>query len=114
MNPISILGLETRGFLYLLAALLAYRLLTRQINLNGLLSRKGETTAVSPERVQLLLATLALSAKFLGDVAHTTNGKMPDITPQWLLIFGGSSGIYASIKAITMLKIKKISTGSMK
>ena len=106
MNPIDILRLEGNGFLVLLAAILIYRMLTRQISLGGLLARKDGSGGVSPERVQLLLATLALSVKYVGDVVHSTNGVLPDVSAQWLYVFGGSSGIYASVKAITTLKSK--------
>ncbi len=100
------LSLDARGFLYGLAALVAYRLLTRQINLSGLLSRKTDGGAVSPERVQLLLATMALSVKYLVEVAHNSSGAMPDVDANWLYVFGGSSGIYASVKAWTTLRNK--------
>jgi hypothetical protein len=104
MDPITILRWEGQGFLVLLAVILVYRMLTGGINLTGLLRRKDSDGGVSPERIQLLLATLALSAKYLGEVAHATGGAMPDINSQWLYVFGASSGIYASLKAWTTLK----------
>jgi hypothetical protein len=103
MDPITILRWEGLGFLVLLAMILVYRMLTGQIILAGLFRRKDDQGAVSPERVQLLLATLALSGKYLGSVLHNTNGSLPDISPQWLYLFGASSGLYASVKAITTL-----------
>jgi hypothetical protein len=102
----SILHFEGWGFLCLLGALVAYRLLTGQINLNGLLLRKDGTGAVSPERVQLLLATMALSAKYLGEVAHSGGGAMPNVRAEWLYVLGGSSGIYAVGKALRVLRRK--------
>jgi len=106
MDPITILRWEGQGFLALLAMILVYRMLTGQIILAGLLRRKNDEAAVSPERVQLLLATLALSAKYLGSVVHNTSGAMPDVSPQWLYVFGASSGVYASVKAFTTLRHK--------
>jgi hypothetical protein len=104
MDPITILRWEGQGFLVLLAMVLVYRMLTGKIHLGGLLRRKDHEGAVSPERVQLLLATLALSAKYLGSVLHGTSGSLPDISPQWLYLFGASGGVYASAKAITTLR----------
>lgn len=103
---IHILRLESLGFLCLLAATLVFRMLTGRINLNRLLARKDGSVGVSPERVQLLVATLALSTKYMGDVIHGANGALPDVSAQWLYVFGASSGIYASVKAYTALRSK--------
>ena len=106
MYPIHILRLVSLGFVSLLAATLVYRMLTRRINLSRLLARKDGSVGVSPERVQLLMATLTLGAKYVGDVIHGTNGVLPDVSAQWLYVFGGSCGIYASVKAYTTLRSK--------
>lgn len=106
MRVTSILHFEAWGFLCLLGVLVVYRLLTRQINLNGLFSRKDGSNSTSPERIQLLAATLAMSANYLASVVHGTGSGMPDVPPQWLYLFGGSSGIYVAGKALTMLKSK--------
>ena len=45
MDPIRILRWEGIGFLYALAALLSYRMLTRRINLAGLLGDGSGTGA---------------------------------------------------------------------
>jgi len=55
MTPVHILHLEVQWFLLLLAATFAYRMLTRRIPLNGLLSNTADGQQVSPERVQLLI-----------------------------------------------------------
>ncbi len=87
----------------MLAALLAVKMLTGSISVGGLLARKDGDQGVSPERIQLLLATLALGAKYIGSVAHGTDvHMMPDVSNQWLYLFGGSGGIYASVKALAM------------
>jgi hypothetical protein len=97
----AILHFEIVAFLGLLAGIVFYKLLTRQISLKGLLLRKsGDGTSVSPERVQLLLATVAVSLNYLGDVAQSPAGSMPDISPQWLYVIGASSGTYLGAKAI--------------
>jgi hypothetical protein len=67
-------------------------MLTGRINLSRLLARKDGSLGVSPERVQLLIATLALSAKYVGDVIHGTNGVLPDVSAQWLYVFGEAAG----------------------
>ena len=99
---------EVFGFLGALAAIIAYRLLTREINLSGLLRRKQDSQALSPERLQLLLATLTMSANYLSAVmsAQTTN-TLPDVPAPMLAAFGASGLIYAAGKAITDLKIRK-------
>jgi hypothetical protein len=106
VNPIHLLQLEMRGFLILLAAIVAFKMLTGRIHLSGLLARKQDGGQVSPERIQLLLATMAMGAKYLSSVLHASNGAMPDVSPNWLYVFGGSSGIYASVKAITTMTRK--------
>jgi hypothetical protein len=107
MDPIRILHWEGLGFLYLLAAILALKLLTRQIKLDGLLARKHDGTPVSPERIQLLAATIAVCVTYIGNVIHsTTTASLPDVSSQMLYVFAGSSGIYASVKAFTTLSRK--------
>jgi hypothetical protein len=102
MTPVHILHLEVQWFLLLLAATFAYRMLTRRIPLNGLLSNTADGQQVSPERVQLLIATMAISAQYLGQVAHGNGTTLPDVNAQWLTMFGASSGVYASVKAARM------------
>ena len=101
----TILEIEGWGFLGLLSAIVTYRLLTRQVNLNGLLLRKNGSGSPSPERIQLLLATLAIGGKYLSEVFQSQGGdKLPDIDPQWLYVFGGSSGVYVLGKALTSFR----------
>ncbi len=101
----TLLKIEGWGFLGLLGAIVTYRLLTRQINLSGLLLRKNGSGSPSPERVQLLLATLAVSGKYLSEVFQSPGSDMlPDIGPQWLYVMGGSSAVYALGKALTTLR----------
>jgi hypothetical protein len=105
MNVTSLLNLELKGFLFALSALLGYRLLTRRLPLAGLLATKdAKARAVSPERVQLLIATLAVSANLLGGSLHSPDGTMPDVSGTWVAIFGGSGGLYAAVKAFRTFK----------
>jgi hypothetical protein len=107
MSPIRVLHFELLGFLYVLAAVVLFQIVTRQINLAGLVTHKDRSDRVSPERIQLLLATIAMSVSYFGEVASNTSGKLPDISPQWLYLFSGSSGIYIAGKAWVTYNIKK-------
>ncbi|MCU1321635.1 MAG: hypothetical protein JWM43_1284 [Acidobacteriaceae bacterium] len=102
MRILSILHFEVWSFLCVLGGMIVYRLLTRQIDMGGIFARKDGSEAASPERIQLLLSTLGLSVQYLGQVWHTPDGKMPEISRDWLMVFGGSSGIYVGVKALTM------------
>ena len=95
-----VLAIEAQGFLLALAVCLVFQMLTGRINLRGLLMAKNGSGQVTPGRVQLLLATFAAGAHYLSQVAAASGtGKMPDVGPEWLYLFGGSSGIYALEKA---------------
>jgi hypothetical protein len=73
--------------------------------MSGLLLRKNGSGSPSPERVQLLLATLAVSGKYLSEVfASPGSSKLPDISPDWLYVLGGSSAVYVAGKALTTFK----------
>lgn len=101
----SILEIEGWGFLLLLAAIIAFRLLTRKINLHGLLHRKNGSGSVSPERVQLLIATIAFAARYLTQVVQSADQhSLPNVDPQWLYTIGGSSSIYVLGKAATTFR----------
>ena len=104
LSPIRIMHFEALGFLYGLAVVVAYQILTRQINLQGMLQRKDGSGQTSPERIQLLLATIAAGARYLTQVAQAPNGIMPDIDNSWLYLMGGSSGIYVLHKAWSTFK----------
>ena len=101
MSIARILHFEILGFLYALAAVVVYQMLTGRISLAGLMSQKDNSTQTSPERIQLLLATIAAAANYLGEVAKNNSGIMPDVSDNWLYLMGGSSGIYALRKAWT-------------
>jgi hypothetical protein len=104
MHVASMLRLEIWGFLALLGLTIFYRMLTRKINLAGLLSTKGNSRSTSPARVQLLLTTLVVCANYLSSVTHTTSNALPNISPQWLFALGGSGAIYAGGKALKTFK----------
>ncbi|HXY49392.1 MAG TPA: hypothetical protein VEI01_08075 [Terriglobales bacterium] len=96
---IRLLHLEALGILYGLVAAVVYQMFTGQINLHGLLLHKDGSGRVSPERIQLLVATIAEIARFLGAIGTTQNSVMPDINTGWLYLLGGSSSVYVMGKA---------------
>ena len=106
MSIARFLHFELLGFLYALGGIVLYQMFTGRINLSGLFTQKNNTGQTSPERIQLLLATLAASASYLGEVARTTSGNLPDVSTNWLYVFGGSSGIYIAGKAWAAKKAK--------
>lgn len=85
------------------AALIVYQLLTGGIKTQGLLSEKTKAGigAVSPGRVQLLLATFAMAMYVLSEVIRFK--KFPDIDSKWLLILAGSHSIFLSGKGVLSL-----------
>ena len=99
MSATNFLNLEAIAFLYALAFIVGYRLLTGRIRLKGLFVSKAGPHAVRAERVQLLLTTIAFSVKYLGDVTHSSNGDFPTLDRGWYYVFGSSSGIYLARKA---------------
>ena len=94
MSSHRFISLEATTFVYLLAFLVVYGLLTSRINTKGLLIDKSGGGGVRPERIQLLVATIALAAKYMMDVSSTTGPALPHLDPGWLYLFGGSNGIY--------------------
>jgi hypothetical protein len=104
LSPIRIMHFEALGFLYGLAVVVAYQILTRQINLQGMLQRKDGSGQTSPERIQLLLATIAAAARYAAQVAQAPPGTLPDIDNNWLYLMGGSSSIYVLHKAWNIFK----------
>jgi hypothetical protein len=97
---IGFLRLEI-GFLlgaFLLLAL--YKMLTGEINLQGLLidSPSGEMSAA---RLQLLLFTLAGALYYIYK-ATTSPGGLPEIPPELILFLGGSQIVYLGSKTLSL------------
>lgn len=84
---------EALGLLFVVFAVVASQLLTGHINMRGLLMKKEGDRAFSPERVQLLLATLAAAFQYLSEVLKDPT-RFPEIPRSWLLLFGGSHALY--------------------
>jgi len=88
-------------------AVVAVGLLNGTINSRYLLfgTRRDGTRYFSPERVQLLIASIVIAAMYFADaleLAHT--GQLPDIPAGWLAVLGGSQALYLTGKAIAMLR----------
>ncbi len=93
----AVVQLEIWFWLGGLLAIVLFQMLTRRINLRRLLAAKGQDNPISPERVQLLVFTLAGALGYFLQVAkdHTA---FPDVPPQLLLILGGSNVLYLTSK----------------
>ena len=99
-----LLGLEA------IAGVIFVEMLVGGINtwhlLHGL--RKDGTYYVSPERVQLLIATLAVGMTYLANaVATADSGKLPDVPKWWLAGLGSSQSIYLGGKAWRLLRSRR-------
>ncbi len=81
-----------------------WKLLTRQIKLNGLLEgdQPDEKTHFSPGRVQLLIFTALFAVNYLAQVIRNP-AEFPPVAEAWLAVLGGSSAVYAGGKAQSLL-----------
>lgn len=66
--------------------------------MRGLLQDKSLPSRMSPERVQLLISTIAVSIGYLRDSSVLERGTVPQVDSGWLYLFGGSSLIYSARK----------------
>jgi hypothetical protein len=86
-----------------LFATIAWKILTREISLDGILwvkrqSLSGSDTSFSPTRVQLMATTLITATYYLSQVVHDPT-RFPSVPTSWLLGLGASHGIYLGGKA---------------
>ncbi|MBI3568912.1 MAG: hypothetical protein HY084_12005 [Gemmatimonadetes bacterium] len=91
------------AWLGFLAAMVALGLLNGRIRTRGILAQKAgpNRDQASPERVQLLLFTLATSAMYLAStLAWTDTTALPPMDDKWLVAGAGSNGIYVITKVI--------------
>ena len=111
---------EIEIFVLVLAAIVAVRLLTGDINTHNLLcgritgSRRSEDRSYfSPERVQLLIFTLAAALHYLSLVFNNTQpGRFPEVPETWPAVVGGSNLIYLGGKAYARWFATKAPTDS--
>ena len=109
MTLARILDWEATAFLGALLAVVVMQLLTGHIRLQGLLREKDGSGAASPERVQLLFATLATATRLLGGFSQASTGTLPAPEAGWLYLMGGSSSIYAARKLYRFIRSRKTS-----
>ena len=104
----QIIKWEIEIFLFALAALVAIKLLTGEINTRGLLwgrisgrpKKNNQDQYFSPERVQLLLFTIGAGFYYLEMVLNNPNpSTLPDVPQTWPITLGGSNAIYLAGKA---------------
>jgi hypothetical protein len=100
----TVLRYETLFVLTALAVIIAYRLLTRQINTRGLLRDKIGGRGMSPGRLQLLVVTLLIAVYYVEQVFETQ--KLPNMPQEYLLALGGSHLFYLGGKAYGLLVSK--------
>jgi hypothetical protein len=100
----TVLRYETLFVLTALAVIIAYRLLTRQINTRGLLRDKIGGRGMSPSRLQLLVVTLLIAVYYVEQVFETQ--KLPNMPQEYLLALGGSHLFYLGGKAYGLLVSK--------
>lgn len=101
MSVHHILDLEALVFVFALALLVAWKLLTAQINMSGLFMDKSRPDRFSPERAQLLISTLAVCADVIRNVSISQEGvSFSQIGSGWLALLGGSSAIYSARKIV--------------
>lgn len=88
---------EVQLFLLAMLVIVATGLLTGQINTKGLLRKKEGDRSFSPERVVVLLASMATAFQYLSQVVKDSS-HLPDVAQNWLLLLGGSHALYLARK----------------
>ena len=96
MNTLAtVLRWELMLVLIVLAAIVAYRMITQQINVTGLFMDKTGGRVISPGRVQMLMASIGMAAYYLMLVFESKGkGRLPELPNEYLAAFGASHGIY--------------------
>ena len=100
------------GFAWFLAiaALLAVGMLGNTVRIRGLVYHKTAHGLgdVSPERVQLLLVTLAIATGYLVQVLRSADATGPPGPPLgWTALVAASNGIYLAGKAVKSFRARR-------
>ena len=90
MSPATFFEYFLQIWLAALAAVIAYRLLTGGISLNGLFSMDG--TRFSPERLQLFIVTLLMIVAYAEESLRTM--QMAPISNELVAFFAASHAVY--------------------
>lgn len=95
------------GWIGILTLVIASAMLNGDINVREVLEKKPltRTGEVSPERVQLMVVTIAAAATYLTKIPSWTDPtKLPDFDRAWLVAASASNGIYMVGKGLRVLK----------
>jgi len=97
---------EVMGFTFGLAVTIAIGLLTGRISTRYLLyaTQPDGSRRFSPERLQLLVFTIAIASQYLLSAAHSASGAMPALPSGSLQLLGLSNGIYLGGKGWSALQ----------
>ncbi len=105
MSPGDTLDWAYRLLVGSLAAVIGLQILDGRINAKGLFwGQRGDGSQYySPERIQLLMVTVAAAARYITSVLSNPHvSAMPDVPPEWLQLVGGSHAVYLARKAYSM------------
>lgn len=95
----TVLRYELLFLLLALIVIVAYRMITQQINVTGLLMDKTSGRTFSPGRLQLLITTIGIALYYIMMVMDTNDTtRLPDMPNEFILALGGSHGIYLTGK----------------
>ena len=90
MRPGYFLGCFLAVWLAAVVILIAYRILTGRISLQGLFTMDGDQ--FSPERLQLILVTVGLLAAYAQQALGA--GLMPPVSSVVIAVFAASHAVY--------------------
>lgn len=104
MDPASIMNFSVWVFVGGLGFLVAFQMLTGTINTRGMLNDK-RSGRFSPERLQLLVFTLAGAGYYVQLAAEQENTlEMPPVPDELLILVGASHSLYLGGKTFSMLR----------
>ena len=85
-----------------LVAVVVWKIITREISLDGLFDSTDaqNTRSYSVERAQLLIFTLLVAGKYvLAVIQNPHRDSLPDLPVEFVAVLGGSQAIYIGGKA---------------
>ena len=106
MNALAtVLRYEIWIFLTVLVGIVGYQLLTGRIKTRGLLRDKMNGRALSPGRLQMLMATVSVASYYVLLIfANKRPGTFPEVPRSLLMILGGSHAFYLGGKLSGLLR----------
>jgi hypothetical protein len=89
------------GFL----AVVAWKIITDEIDLSGLLNTRDSSGRLtpSPAQQQMLMISLLVAARYISDVIHHPSSSLPSPSPKMLYLLGGSHAFHVGRKAFTQV-----------